>query len=88
MARAKARARKVTRPRIRSRYPNLSNSKVTADIARSEDTKRADCKKTHRHGKSKGGAKAASADNDGHIAAVMEVDDAAMGIEDDETSTG
>ena len=32
MARAKAKARKVTRLRIISRYPNLSNSKDTADI--------------------------------------------------------
>ena len=38
MARAKARARKVTRQRIRSQHPNLSNSKDTAGIARSGDT--------------------------------------------------
>ena len=33
MARTKARARKVTRARIRSRYPNLSSSKDTPGIA-------------------------------------------------------
>ena len=87
MARAKARARKVTRPRIRSRYPNLSNSKDTAGTARIGD-KRADCRKRIADGKSKGGAAAVSADNDGVVAAVMEVDDAVMGTGDDETSTG
>ena len=39
-------------------------------------------------GKSKGGAAAASADNDGDVAAVMEVDNVVMRIGDDETSTG
>ena len=38
MARAMVRARKVTRARIRSRYPNLSNSKDTAGIATNGDT--------------------------------------------------
>ena len=38
MARAKARPRKVTRAKIRIRYPNLSNSKDTAGIATNGDT--------------------------------------------------
>ena len=38
MERAKARARKVTRARIRSRYPNLRNSKDTVGIATNGDT--------------------------------------------------
>ena len=38
-------------------------------------------------GKSKGGAAAASADNDGEIA-VMEVDDAVIATEDEEASMG
>ena len=37
MARAKERARKMTRAKIRSRYPNLSNSKDTARIATNGD---------------------------------------------------
>ena len=37
--------------------------------------KRADCRKRIADGKSKGGAAAASLDNDGEVAAVMEVDD-------------
>ena len=49
--------------------------------------KRAECRKRIADGKPTGGA-AASADNDGDVAAVMEVDDAVMGTEDDETSTG
>ena len=43
MARAKARARKVTRAKIRSRYPNLSNSKDTADIVTNGDTSALTC---------------------------------------------
>ena len=35
-----------------------------------------------------GGAAAASADNDGEVAAVMEVDDAVMETEDEEASMG
>ena len=50
--------------------------------------KRADCRKRIADGKLKGGAAEASADNDGDVAAVIDVDDAAMGTEDDETSTG
>ena len=50
--------------------------------------KRADCRTRIAVGKLKGGAGAASADIDGDVAAVMEVDDAVMGTEDDETSTG
>ena len=50
--------------------------------------KRADCRKRIANGKSKGGAAAASADNDGDVAAVLVVDDAVMGTRDDETSTG
>ena len=83
MARAKARARKVTRASIRSRYPNLINSKDTAGAARSGDTS----VPTAGNAKSKGGAAAASAGIDGDVAAVMEVDDAVTGTEDDETST-
>ena len=83
MARAKSRARKVTRASIRSRYPNLINSKDTAGAARSGDTS----VPTAGNAKSKGGAAAASAGIDGDVAAVMEVDDAVTGTEDDETST-
>ena len=49
---------------------------------------RADCRQRIADVKSKGGAAAASADNDADVAAVMEVDDEVMGTEDDETSTG
>ena len=50
--------------------------------------KRADCRKRIANGKSKDGAAAASAENDGDVAAVMEVDDVVMRTGDDETSTG
>ena len=49
---------------------------------------RADGRKCVADGKSKGGAAAASADNDGDVVAVMEVDDVVMRTGDDETSTG
>ena len=49
--------------------------------------KRADCRKRIDDGKSKGGTAAASADNDGDVAAVMEVDDVVVRTGDDETST-
>ena len=84
MPRAKARARKVTRARIRSRYLSLNNSGDTTGTARRGDTKRADCRKHIADGKSKGGAAAASADKDGDVAAVMEVDDDVMGTSEDE----
>ena len=50
--------------------------------------KRADCRKHIADAKSKGGVAAASADNDGDVAAVMEVDDVVMRTGYDETSTG
>ena len=78
MARAKARARKATRARIRSQYPNLSNSKGYCGYCDKWGHKRDDAK-------SKVGAAAASAD-DGDVAAVMEVDDVVMRTGDDETS--
>ena len=49
--------------------------------------KRADCRKRIAGGKSRDSAAAASADNDGDVAAVMEVDDTVMGTGADETST-
>ena len=51
-------------------------------------SKRADCRKRIADGKSKGGAAAASADNDGDVAAAMNVDESVMDIEGDEASTG
>ena len=51
--------------------------------------KRADCRKRIADSKSKGGAAAACADNDGNVSAVMDDDDDfAMDAEGDETSTG
>ena len=51
--------------------------------------KRADCRKRIADGKSKGGAAAACADNDGNVSAVMDDDDDfAMDAEGDETSIG
>ena len=87
MARATARARKVTRARIRSRYPNLNNSKDTVGIATNGDTNVPTAGKRIADAKSKGGAAVASAD-DGDVAAVMEVDDVVMRTGDDKTSTG
>ena len=49
--------------------------------------KRADCRKRIADGKSKGGAAAASGNNDGDVAAVMVVDDFVMDAERD-ASTG
>ena len=50
--------------------------------------KRAECRKRFSDGKSKGGAAAASADNDGDVAAVMDDDDFALDPEGHETLTG
>ena len=50
--------------------------------------KRAECRKCIADGKSKGGAAAASADNDGDVATVMNVNDYMMDTEWDEASTG
>ena len=50
--------------------------------------KRADCRKRIADGESKGGAAAASADNDGDVAAVMDDVDFALDAEGDETSAG
>ena len=52
-----------------------------------QNRKCADCRKRIADGTSKGGAAAASADNNGDVAAVMEVDEDVMGTEDDKTST-
>ena len=82
MARTKAKAREVTRARIRSRCPNVINSKDTVGIATKGDTSvptaenasPTPSREVVRH--------------DGHVAAVMEVDDVVMRTGDDETSTG
>ena len=65
-----------------------SCSKSAAFSARSGDTRVTTAGNASPTASSKGGAAAASADNDGDVAAVMEVDDAVMGTEDDETSRG
>ena len=80
MVRAKAKARKARRARTRNRWSILSSSKDTAGTARSGDTS-VPLQKAHRRRQSKGGAAAASVDNDGEVAAVMEVDDAVMEVD-------
>ena len=56
-------------------------------IQREVVTRACRLQETHRR-RQVGGAAAASADSDRDVAAVMEVDDAVMGTEDDETSMG
>ena len=70
-AKANARAREARRARIRSRWSTLPR---ILRVLRCEKWrhKRAGCGKRTADGKSKGGAAAASADNDGEVAAVME----------------
>ena len=89
MARAKARARKVTRAGM-DQKPVSKHEQFQGYCGYCEKWghERADCRKRIADGKSKGGASAASAHNDGDVTAVMEVDDAVMGTGDDETSTG
>ena len=85
MAKAKAKARMVTRARIRSRYPNLSNSKDTEGFATHGDISvptagNATPTPSRRVVRQE-------PDNDGDVAAVMEVDDVVMRAGEDETST-
>ena len=87
MVRARAKERRAERARIRNHRSRLSSSKDTADTARNGRHKRADCRKRIADGKSKGGA-AASADNDGDVAAVMDIDDFVLDAERDDASTG
>ena len=81
MARAKGKARKVTRAKPISKPEQFQGYCGYCEKWGHKRERIAD-------GKSKGGAAAASAGNDGGVAAVTEADDVVMRIGDDETSTG
>ena len=67
VAKVKVRARRARKVRSRDRRTRMARSRDTADTAKSGGHKRADCRKRLADGKSKDGAAAASADNDGEV---------------------
>ena len=87
IVRARAKERKARGARIRNHRSRLSSFKGYGGYCEKWRHKRADCRKRIADGKWKGGAAAASADNDGDVAAVMDVDDFVMDAEKDEAST-